>query len=84
MPTTHYQQISEPRILSGHPYDVAIGERLKAARIQSKLTQAQLGKKLFLQQGHVSEYETGKYGLKLNALPLWAEALGCEVKDLIV
>ena len=89
MQTAQNQQISglqifsEP-VTSKHPYDVAIGKKIEARRLQLRWTQSDLGEKLYLGQGRISEIENGVYGLRLRELPRWAEVLDCRVADIIV
>lgn len=88
MSATNKQQISELQIfqrtgLGKQSCDVAVGDRIEKIRKNLGLTQKELGKRIFLSQGRVSEIETGTYGLLLRDMPRWAMALECRVIDLM-
>ncbi len=56
---------------------------LKVARIKKGLTQAQLAEKLGVSQNTISFYETGARFPSRNNLYKLAEALDCDVKEII-
>lgn len=53
-------------------WDIAIGEKIKQAREEAHLTQAQLANFIHKSQGNVSDFERGK--LQINALDLFVIA----------
>ena len=87
MGTPENQPISELQItrknLSKNPYDIAVGELIKKQREIIHLNQDQLGSRLFLSQGMISEIETGVRGLYIRDMLRWAMALECEPAKLI-
>jgi transcriptional regulator with XRE-family HTH domain len=59
-----------------------IGNKLKAARLRAKLTQAQLGRAAGLDQSAVSQIERGAFSPTMATLKALAEALGTTAADL--
>lgn len=57
--------------------------RLKLRRVEKGLTQKDLADMVGIGQGFISDYETGRYFPRKMTLDKLAEALGCEVKDLL-
>lgn len=57
--------------------------RLKLKRVEKGLTQKELADMAGIGQGFISDYETGRYFPRKTTLDKLAEALGCEVKDLL-
>lgn len=57
--------------------------RLKLKRVEKGLTQKELADMVGIGQGFISDYETGRYFPRKTTLDKLAEALGCEVKDLL-
>ena len=62
---------------------MTVGERIKAARISAKMTQAELAKKLEISYVVISQYENGKRNPKLETLQKIADALEVPVSDLL-
>ena len=56
---------------------------LKFIRIKKGLTQGELARKIGVCQNTISFYETGSRFPRRDILSKLAEALGCEVKDLL-
>ena len=61
----------------------AVGRNIKAARETANLTQAQLARKIGMDQSEISRIERGTRGLSVNRLGLIAEALGVPAGDLL-
>ncbi|MBS6475554.1 MAG: helix-turn-helix transcriptional regulator [Clostridiales bacterium] len=62
---------------------MSIGENIKNIRLQQNLTQAELARKLQVDQSLICQFERGT---KAPSLPLSkeiAEALHCEISDLV-
>lgn len=59
-----------------------IGEEIKRRRQALYMTQEKLAQMIHIDAGQVSRHERGLQ-LTLNILPLYAEALGCSVQDLL-
>ena len=57
--------------------------RLKAARRAAKLTQAELAKRVNMDQGHISNLERGRVGVSVNGLKNLARELRVTVKYLM-
>lgn len=57
--------------------------RLKIKRIEKGLTQKELADMVGIGQGFISSYETGKYFPRKKVLDRLAQALGCEVRDIL-
>lgn len=55
-------------------------EELKAIRREKKLSQAEIAKKLFTPQSHLSSIEQGKVDPRLSTLSDMARLLGYELK----
>lgn len=58
------------------PLDLVVGERLRAARMASGLSQAQLGKAMNLSLQQIQEYELGTHRLSASMLMRAGKALG--------
>jgi transcriptional regulator with XRE-family HTH domain len=52
-----------------------LGERIRRARQQTRMTQGQLAEKLRVSQGVISNVETGVSTIDVPELPRWAAAL---------
>jgi transcriptional regulator with XRE-family HTH domain len=52
---------------------------LKQARLQQKLSQEILGRKLKIPQNHISAMEAGKVDVRASTLTAWARAVGFEL-----
>ena len=57
--------------------------RLKIKRVEKGLTQKELADMVGIGQGVISSYETGKYFPRKKVLDRLAQALGCEVRDIL-
>ncbi len=53
-----------------------LGKKIKLARVEQDLTQAQLASKIGARQKSISEYETGKIAPSIEILLKIAKALG--------
>lgn len=56
---------------------------LKLMRIKRNLSQVELAKQVHITQNALSAYECGKSSPKIEVLYKLAEALECDVKDII-
>lgn len=56
-------------------WDRWIGEKIKEAREDAKLTQAELGKLVYKSQGNISDYEAGRHSISALDLFLVAHAV---------
>ncbi len=63
--------------------DRRVGRVLRSIRERQGITQLALAMKLGLPQSLVSKIETGTRALKLSEVFRYAEALGCNVNDLM-
>ena len=54
-------------------------QTLKQARLQQKLSQVNLGRKLKIPQNHISAMEAGKVDVRASTLVSWARAVGLEL-----
>jgi HTH-type transcriptional regulator / antitoxin HipB len=54
-------------------------QTLKQARLEQKLSQENLGRKLKIPQNHISAMETGKVDVRTSTLVSWARAVGLEL-----
>ena len=57
-----------------------IGERLKAERLKSGLTQEQLAEKIGTQKSFISRVERGHTDIQLSTLVKLFRGLGCQVR----
>nr|DAQ28224.1 MAG TPA: helix-turn-helix domain protein [Caudoviricetes sp.] len=57
--------------------------KLKFFRIQKGLTIVELAKRTGLNYNTISQYESGKHKPRIDNLQKIAEALECEVKDIV-
>lgn len=62
---------------------MTIGERIKAARAQKRLTQKELADKLELATGTIQQYELSKRQPRLEQLQAIADALGVDINWLV-
>ena len=60
-----------------------IGEKIKAARIAARMTQADLAKILSVAYQNIGQWESGKRNPKLDTIFKIADALGVRVEDLV-
>lgn len=63
------------------PVDLFVGQRLKAARLTSGLSQAELGKAMGLSFQQVQKYERGTNRISASMLVRAGKALGVPVAD---
>jgi len=63
------------------PVDLFVGERLKAARLQAGLTQAELGRAMNLSFQQVQKYERGTNRISASMLVRAAKALDVPAAD---
>lgn len=59
-----------------------VGERIKAARLKSKLTQAEVAKKAGINTNYYSVIERGEVNTTLEKLQKISKALGLDVSDI--
>lgn len=64
--------------------DRRVGRVLRSIRERQGITQLALAMRLGLPQSLVSKIETGTRALKLSEVFMYADALGCDVNDIIV
>lgn len=57
--------------------------KIKTARQRAGLTQQELAEKIGLSQKHISRWELEKFNPKINNLKKIADALQCDITDLI-
>lgn len=57
--------------------------RLKLKRVERGLTQKELADMVGVGQGFISDYETGRYFPRKKVLDKLAQALECEVRDIL-
>lgn len=57
--------------------------RLKLKRVERGLTQKELADMVGIGQGFISDYETGRYFPRKKVLDKLAQALECEVRDIL-
>lgn len=65
---------------------VRIGQEIKALRMVSSLSQAELGERADLEQSHIARIETGRYSAGIDTLQAIAETMGyqlsfCPIED---
>ena len=60
-----------------------IGKNIRQQRIQKNMTQDDLAARIHATRQTVSNYETGRSRPDVDTLPLWAEALECDVEQLL-
>lgn len=65
------------------PEDIAIGKRLKARRLASGLTLAEMGRRLNVSPQLIDKYENAVCLVSFSALAKFAAALGCTASDLV-
>lgn len=58
-----------------HPIDVEVGRRIRRRRMQHKMTQSELAKKLGISFQQVQKYETAKNRISISRLCMIANAL---------
>ena len=58
---------------------IRIGQRVKALRLMSELSQDELAQRAGLQRTHIGRIEGGKYAVNIETLQAIAEALGMTV-----
>lgn len=63
------------------PVDLFVGERLRAARLTSRLSQSELGEAMNLSFQQVQKYERGTNRISASMLVRAAKALGVSVAD---
>ena len=61
-----------------------LGKEIKARRTEQGLTQARLAYMINSGQSYIYHVESGKIGLSIESLMKIADALGTDVRDLIV
>jgi transcriptional regulator with XRE-family HTH domain len=59
------------------------GRKLRIKRVSADLRQSDLAERAGLHQTHISLLERGKRGTSRETLAVIAEALGCDVADLL-
>lgn len=68
-------------IVAADPVDLFVGERLRAARLTSGLSQTELGKAMNLSFQQVQKYERGTNRISASMLVRAGKALGVRVAD---
>ena len=63
---------------------MTIGEKIRAARTEKGLTQKQLGDKCGMADSAIRRYESGRGNPTLDTVDRIAEALGMELRDLVL
>lgn len=63
---------------------MTIGEKIRAVRIKKDLTQKQLGDKCRMADSAIRRYESGRGNPTLDTVGRIAEALGMELRDLVL
>ena len=66
------------------PRQTSTSSPIASARIAAGLTQAQLADKVGVAAQHVGRWERGERRPKIDALVRLADALGCDVKELLL
>ena len=61
---------------------IDIANKLKARRVQMKLTQLELANKIGVSESYICQIENGKM-VSIRKLEKIAKALGCQAKDLL-
>lgn len=59
------------------------GEKIREYRKRAGLTQAQVAQRMGIRQGTLTQYENGRRNPKYETLERIAEAIGCDVFDLV-
>ena len=62
---------------------LTIGEKIKKARKAAGLTQKELGERLGVQQATISSFEKNKTSIKVITAERIANAIGCDIYDII-
>jgi transcriptional regulator with XRE-family HTH domain len=70
--------MTEPRIT----FASAVARNVRAERVFQKLTQVQLGERVGLSGGTISDIETGRRTLMADDLPLLCQGLGVPLAEL--
>jgi transcriptional regulator with XRE-family HTH domain len=65
------------------PVLVDFGRRVRAARLEAGLSQRQLAKRARMDRSYLQDVEYGTKNATLGTMVLLADALGCEVIDLL-
>lgn len=60
-----------------------LGKKIRKARLNKGLSQAELGKQCGLHPTYISQAETGKANLTIGSLKAIAENVGVNIKDLM-
>ncbi|WP_054773314.1 helix-turn-helix domain-containing protein [Methylogaea oryzae] len=60
-----------------------LGERIKRAREERRLTQKQLGEMVGIDQAHISRLERGEKGMAIDSLAAIAKALHVSLSDIM-
>lgn len=72
-----------PRKLSGSTSRIVqVGRRIRRARLEKKMTQAELGNRLGVSFQQIQKYENGTNGLSIERLRQISEALGINANTL--
>ena len=56
---------------------------IKQKRVEAKMTQAELAKKIGIGQSAISQWEAGATAPRLEKLKLMSELFGCAIDDLV-
>lgn len=65
------------------PIDIYIGQRLRAARLEKKMSQSELGAALNVTFQQIQKYERGDNRVSASMLLKAAETLGLSITDLV-
>jgi len=69
-----------PRTTSSIAYSEMVGAVLRARRIETGLTQAQVGERLNVSQSYINRVETGNINMTIGQLGRVSEALGATLR----
>lgn len=62
---------------------MTIGEKIRSVRKAHNMTQKDLASMMGVNQSHVSQYENDYKSPSMETLARFADALGCEISDLV-
>jgi transcriptional regulator with XRE-family HTH domain len=65
------------------PATATVGDLIREKRIAASLTQEQLAMKVRISRAQIANIEAGRTDPQLKSLRSYADALGCQMKDLI-
>lgn len=68
-----------PRTVASDPTAALVGDEIRRARVEARLTQADVADRLDLNASYVSNVEAGRVNLTLGQLTRIADAIGCDL-----